>query len=820
MLAPDHVLHLQTEGFTDDHITQLQALGVRTVEADEAKHLGYKVWDATKTPHSSRGILVPFTKSFGQVRADTPPINSKGKPCKYITPVGKTSQCYIPDGCEVITEGFFDALAGGLHGGVATGAIAGVSHYRKALKPGAGYTMLFDSDGWSNPQVFANLIHAGHYLNGKIVLVPPIPGEPKGGLSEYFKSGKKALDYERLVKSALRPKKLLMEWPAHWEGFDTATLAHCARVAIALAVKYLPFIDQEALLTEIAKASKLRKTALNKQLKQLREIDERRQRNAELKEQKTEAGLSDADNVPTEMTIEEWVYLNVFGGGNGEWAVLDDMFHQYQPQKGYWLPIAEQAIERKIAQRLRTAYREYVTKSSRTIKMQGTNRNLKAALSTCRSLLQVVGPQRNADFIAFGQTTVDVRTGAAVPHSKDYYLTTCIESDYHPELDPPPAFREFIARAYGEDLEEMIRACLSMLIDPSAPYGKFLHLKGPTGSGKGTLISVIRAIFGKSYRSNTDFSLLNSPDKRHQFLKGCSVYAFGDISGYLQHLNGFYELVDNVAMDGRALQSSSGYNKQWNIRFIIGSVHHLQIENAGEGWGRRALILPTKPRQGPPDPRLKESVLEEIPAIVAWALGMDRERRNAILKDPEAHCERIAQELSEAKLSADPVSMMLDRCFRPATDAELLADGYPLTMESEELYACYTAFATAHRFANQLQPNTLIHRLSSTIALHAVKRKRVDGKMRRAHWRNLRPVPGVFVEGDGEIFNGVAPLTYNAHKTEDGGIEEFEAFQNAGGIEGWRSYLAHQEEVTPVESNGHHVEPQFETAATTGLEEY
>jgi hypothetical protein len=74
----------------------------------------------------------------------------------------------------VLTEGFKDAAAGTLHGGIATGALAGVSHYRKALKQGSGETIVFDADGWTNPQVFSNLVHAGYYLRGKIQLVPEI----------------------------------------------------------------------------------------------------------------------------------------------------------------------------------------------------------------------------------------------------------------------------------------------------------------------------------------------------------------------------------------------------------------------------------------------------------------------------------------------------------------------------------------------------------------------------------------------------------------------------------------------------------------------
>jgi hypothetical protein len=90
------------------------------------------------------------------------PLSGKmGSVAKYLTPLGAKTQARIPSGCKVVTEGAKDAAAGSLMGGIPTGAIAGISHYRKALNQNAGYTVLFDADGWTNPAVFSNLFHAG-----------------------------------------------------------------------------------------------------------------------------------------------------------------------------------------------------------------------------------------------------------------------------------------------------------------------------------------------------------------------------------------------------------------------------------------------------------------------------------------------------------------------------------------------------------------------------------------------------------------------------------------------------------------------------------
>lgn len=107
-----------------------------------------------------------------------------------------------------------------------------MSHYRKALKQGAGYTVLFDSDGWTNPCVFSNLFHALKWLEGKIQLVPAIPGEPLGGLCEFFKAGYTASDYAALIRAAMKPEVFLMAWIEHFERIPPERLSAAIRTAL------------------------------------------------------------------------------------------------------------------------------------------------------------------------------------------------------------------------------------------------------------------------------------------------------------------------------------------------------------------------------------------------------------------------------------------------------------------------------------------------------------------------------------------------------------------------------------------------------------
>lgn len=246
MLSKQHREHLRNEGFTEQEIDRLVSdFGVRSLTGKEALSEGYKAWDGEKW-QSSSGIEFFFTKDFGQIRADQPIPRKNGNFAKYLTKAGKKAQAWRPGGCLAVTEGFKDAAIATLRG-VPVGAIAGVSHYRKALLEGCGYTIIFDSDGWVNPEVFGNLIKAGHHCRGKVLILDRIPSYPKGGLCELYKLGSE-LDLSKAVK----PKVLLLDWPNHWEGLPAGKIARLAKKAVKLATDFLPSDESDAFINRIA----------------------------------------------------------------------------------------------------------------------------------------------------------------------------------------------------------------------------------------------------------------------------------------------------------------------------------------------------------------------------------------------------------------------------------------------------------------------------------------------------------------------------------------------------------------------------------------
>lgn len=262
-LAPHHIAHLLSEGFTADQIQNFATAGVRSITATEARELGFLTRDNSNTLVSGDGLLFPFTSTFSQLRLDKPITRKNGSVAKYLTPGKKQAQAMTPDGCEVYTEGWKDAQAGTLHGGVTTGALAGVSHYRKALKPGSGGVLLFDADGWINPSVFRSLFNAGMWISGQVNLLPEIPDQPKAGLCEYFKAGYTSKDYQALIDNAMTPEAFLLDLPSHWKNLPVQRMSEAVGVVMRLAAQHLNPLQHSVLISRVSKGTGIEKRRIS-----------------------------------------------------------------------------------------------------------------------------------------------------------------------------------------------------------------------------------------------------------------------------------------------------------------------------------------------------------------------------------------------------------------------------------------------------------------------------------------------------------------------------------------------------------------------------
>lgn len=274
--------------------------------------------------------------------------------------------------------------------------------------------------------------------------------------------------------------------------------------------------------------------------------------------------------------------------------------------------------------------------------------------------------------------------------------------------------------------------------------------------------------------------------------------------GYLSGLKAFYELVDNGGISGRALFSASGYQKNWNCRFAIASVEHIQTENSGDGWDRRCIPLQTRPRiANIEDPELGRKLSTELGLIAGWALSMDKTERNRILLVPSTNPSIVALKQDGAILG-DSVRSFVDRCLRAGGDSYVGSD----------LHSWYAAYCKAHNLSPSGY-NKFVHHLQRVLSNHwrASEVVREGDKIKRipAQWQGLQILPcfvDVAVAEDEDGSNRPHIPNWACIKTicADGGLQELAETRTVTGTSAIAEIPAHSQiaqtvVVTDVTSN-------------------
>lgn len=766
-----HKQHLMAEGFQEADLGWVLHQGVRSISEEEARQLGL-----TYGGKGVAGLYFPFSKEFGQVRADEAPWshrNGHPRQAKYISQHGKgVSRVWTPDlnngsklelqaPYRVLTEGWKDAAQGTLYGRIETLAIAGVSHWKGAVLERDLHVdvILYDSDAKANPQVLLQLIRAGKALGCRIQFVPEVPEVPKAGVGDWIRwmrqCGRSEEDirkiYAGLVADAVKPEELLKALPGIVPNYDNYELI--------LRIAYLEFGTAlyERIKRRLIDGGFIKERTAKEWLSRLNTLLFRRKHGASY-----QAGA----HPPAHYAVERF-----FKGGpsKSDYLVIDGSWRHWNAELGYWESMPETEVHR----RLQVFLNRYWTITARSgfCHPFQTDTAFKQSIAVAQRLLtkQELTKLR---FIAFKNGTLDCLTREfRAEHKREDFCTRRIDVEYRADVhECPEVLKQFISQSYGEDMLPVVRMLIWWLIDPTAPYGKFLMLVGASGSGKGVLSRFLEELLPEELvTSPTNPMDLNDQDKRHQILGGKQLCTFKDLAGtYLRGLGGFYELVDNGMVSGRALHSSTAYSIYWNCRFILGATQHLSVENANEGWKRRCFTLPTLSKAPEnPDRSLGEKLAQCRGDAIAWALSMPREEAIAIYEQPQRFSERMAEAELEAEASADSVSQFADEC---------LSFEQEHSMPTADLFLCFRAYCRMMGIRSEMTRKSFTQRLKSHLdpGIQDPIRRNVQtptGTIRAHHFQHIKPLPELF-RLPTATDSDTAEATCNPDKIGYGGIRE------------------------------------------------
>ena len=547
-------------------------------------------------------------------------------------------------------------------------------------------------------------------------------------------------------------------------------------------MKKISTAELQMYMAELQKASGLNATQFKPIQKEAKEFSARYWRLKRREKEKKRTEVEEYELKPS-MTMDMHLYRLCFVNKGS--VVINDGFFKYDKTHGYWVSIRDKDVLKTLAHLSDKSFKWLGSSKAQYKKFLGTQKAANSAMKYSRSMLTLTDKDtpESKHLRAFRNCTVDMRTGAAMQHSPTHYLTSAISAEYHANAPCPEVFISFLKASYGEDMIPIIRAAFSMILDPTAPWGKFIHIIGPSGSGKGVMLRLLQKFFGKNAIGTSSFEEISNPDKRHQNLKNCDLYVIGDISGYIKGLETFYDLVDNAPMTGRALQSSDAYSRQWDIRFALASVEYLQLENTAGGWDRRVLPILSQRRPENTDiPNLEYELEENLSGIISWALAIDKEQRNAILKKPWEHSDRIANAMHESKIHGDSVASFVDSCLRPIPFNPARYE--PPKVNKAFLHDWYVAYCRSHHLAPKGSSRFLGH-LKTIIPKHFEPRRRYrvdetserypDGKpkYKPAQWTWLEVIPEIFESQQDEYGNSKPGYTCRKHACKEGKLDEF-----------------------------------------------
>ncbi|MBE9173291.1 hypothetical protein IQ216_09430 [Cyanobium sp. LEGE 06143] len=665
-LSPEHLDHLLKELGSEEALHVAVRYGARSINADEANHLGFRFqgW-------RGGGLLLPFCAAFAQLRCDDPPTSDRGDQIKYLSQLGAKQHAATFGHGEptIATEGWKDALRLHLATGETVQAIAGVTTWK--LLALSVQLLIYDADAVNNPSVWGQLVAAG--LNRprlRLAFFPSDLAGPKGGACEFFRAGGDLANVDRW-----KARELLRKLPKRWDrnlrvDWHVPSIRRLSSLSLQAA-----FGGDTAVQLVEAGAKQI-----GFSIRRARQI---------LGKEKSKRSATDGDrgilrtDAPPERQAAEVLYaerdqLIVWVGG---------CLRRYDRALGYWRvwPLDEaRTAALGVLSRLYEPPKDQTKAKCRF--MFGTDRQVTGAVSLLAGLagrgpLQDVPPP----VVVFGNGTINLRTRLLEPHSPEHGATYAADADYIPGAGCPAALQRVIETCYPEGAEQIIRAELRWLIDPSVRYGEVFHHLGDTGTGKGLLVEFLSSLLPPSVQATAAHpASLETPEKLYQAVRGRRLLLFPDCPARLRnsgHSGPFYELVENKPQTTRRLYSAEAEAaRPLHVGCIIASVAPLQFSDGRDGFLRRCLTLQTLPRSGDPDPTLRSDLIGSTPEhrvirsqALSWALSMPTDEVEAVLSknDPEGLL-RLGE--AEAAAAGDSVSQFVDACLVPhplGPDAEV-----------------------------------------------------------------------------------------------------------------------------------------------------
>ncbi|SHW67307.1 phage/plasmid primase, P4 family, C-terminal domain protein [Mycobacteroides abscessus subsp. abscessus] len=275
--------------------------------------------------------------------------------------------------------------------------------------------------------------------------------------------------------------------------------------------------------------------------------------------------------------------------------------------------------------------------------------------------------QTGAPYVNFRNGMLHLDTLELHPHDPKYMSTRQIPCDWNPEAQAPN-YVEWLTDRVGEKQVPVVEEAISQFLDESRTPTKGLFLFGPSRSGKSTMLSIAEAMVGDpELVAALSLQQLGKDHFASAELYGKALNIAADMpKGHIEDLSVF-----KMALGEDPITANRKYGRMFtfkNTAMFAMSANTVPTvgEDSSAYLNRIVPVSFPKTYQGKEDPTVKDALLAELPGIaVRWVLARraHRARRYRWLKPHPA----VSAAFGAA---SDRVTRFLDACCT--------VDGQPL----------------------------------------------------------------------------------------------------------------------------------------------